>query len=489
MLLDYIGRWLDDRLGVGDVLGRLLTKPLRGGARYMFSLGFVNLFLFVNQVITGMLLMLYYVPSPDHAYDTVKFIQDGVPFGYMIRGLHYWGANFMVVTVMLHAVRVFVFGAYKKPRELMWLTGAALLLLVFGFAFTGYLLPWDQKAYWATVVGTSVPGTAPVFGHMITSVMRGGTEVGALTLTRFFTLHTMVLPWTLAGIIGMHLTITQLVGHTSPWDPVKAAKTAPFFPDQVFKDAVMMLAAFAGMAFLATVAPEELETLADPTDHHYIPRPEWYFYFLFQILHYFEGPLEVVGTVILPNVFIAVLLMLPFIDRGPETDPAKRPRAMGALATVILGYVALTVLAALAAPAEHGPAPSAPPAPAAAGAPSGTTSSSTPAPGPATGSGVAATPAAGAVLAPKEKPAPAADVSTGKRLYGELGCSGCHNLGGQGGKVGPPLEGVGTRRDRAWIKGHFREPSKFSPGSTMPPFAQLPDRDLDALTDYMMSLR
>lgn len=447
--LDYIANWLDERLGVGSSLGRMLTKPLKGGARYMFSLGFVNLFLFVNQVVTGMLLMVYYVPSPDHAYDTVKFIQGDVPFGYMIRGLHYWGANFMVVTVMLHAVRVFVFGAYKKPRELMWLTGVFIFFVVFGFAFTGYLLPWDQKAYWATVVGTSVPGTAPVVGHMVSSVMRGGAEVGEMTLTRFFTLHTVALPWLLALLAGTHLVVLQLVDHTPPWNPLKARVTAPFYPDQVFKDSVLMLGAFAAMAFLATAVPAGLDAVADPTDHDYIPRPEWYFYFLFQLLHYFEGPFEVVGTVILPNLFVVVLLLIPFVDRSPERDPAKRPRAMGGLAVAVAGYVALTVLAAISAP---------PPGVGASG-PSGPSGGEPP------------------------------SVAEGRRLYGELGCPACHSLGGQGGQVGPPLDRVASRRDREWIRGHFVDPAGYSPGSTMPPFAGLPDQDLDALTDYMMTLK
>ena len=304
-----IALWLFKRLDIEDELGKLLYKPLKGGAKYIFSLGFINLFLFVNQVLTGMFLMVYYVPSPDHAYDSVKYIQYEVPFGYMVRGLHYWGATAMVVSVMAHVARVFVFGAYKKPREPMWLTGVVIFFVVFGFAFTGYLLPWDQKSYWATVVGTNIPGTAPVLGNFIMRLFRGGTDVSAITLTRFFSVHTMLLPWLLAAFAGMHLVILQLVDHTPPWDPVKARRESPFFPDQVFKDAVMMFLVFAVMAFLATVSPAKLEALADPTDHNYNPRPEWYFYFLFQLLHYTEGKYEMVGTFLIPNAFVAAMLL------------------------------------------------------------------------------------------------------------------------------------------------------------------------------------
>jgi ubiquinol-cytochrome c reductase cytochrome b subunit len=437
MLLKKIGTWIDRRLGIGEPLAALLYKPIKGGARYIFSLGFVNLFLFVNQALTGLCLMMYYVPSPDHAYDSVKYIQYEVPFGYMVRGLHYWGATAMVVSVMAHVVRVFVFGAYKKPREPMWLTGVVIFFVVFGFAFTGYLLPWDQKSYWATVVGTNIPGTAPVLGNFIMRLFRGGTDVSAITLTRFFSVHTMLLPWLLAAFAGMHLTILQLVDHTPPWDPVKARRESPFFPDQVFKDAVMMFLVFAVMAFLATVSPAKLEALADPTDHNYNPRPEWYFYFLFQLLHYFEGPYEIVGTMVLPNLLVVLLLLIPFIDRNPELNPRKRPVAMAGLSLAIAGYIALTVLAATAT-------------------------------APAT-----ATPSA----------------TEGRKLYAKLGCASCHSIAGVGGKVGPPLDHVGKTRDRAWLIGHFKDPGKYTPGSVMPKFDYLSQQELDQLTDYMQGLK
>lgn len=420
-------------------MAAVLYKPIKGGAKYIFSLGFVNLFLFVNQALTGLFLMFYYVPSPDHAYDSVKFIQNKAAFGYMVRGLHFWGATAMVVSVMLHVVRVFVFGAYKKPREPMWLTGVVIFFLVFGFAFTGYLLPWDQKSYWATVVGTNIPGTTPILGNFIVRVMRGGADVNALTLTRFFSLHTMLLPWLLAAFAGMHLTITQLVGHTPPWDPVKARREDPFYPDQAFKDAVMMLLVFAVIAFLATVSPPRLEALADPTDHNYNPRPEWYFYFLFQLLHYFEGPYEIVGTMVLPSLFVVLLILIPFIDKNPEHNPGRRPVATGGVSLIVAGYVLLTVLAA-AAPAPGGPA----------------------------------------------LPASATE---GRKLYVKLGCPSCHSIAGVGGKVGPPLDHVGRSRDRGWLTGHFKDPQKYSPGSVMPKFDYLTGQELEQLTDYMQSLK
>ena len=436
MLFSKIGGWIDRRLHVSDVITDVLYKPLSGGARYMFSLGFVNMFLFANQVLTGIFLMLYYVPSPDGAYDAVKFIQTEVTFGYIVRGMHFWGASLMVASLILHALRVFVFGAYKKPREVMWITGSLLMLLVFAFAFTGYLLPWDQKSYWATVVGTNVAGTAP-FGQIVVRVLRGGAEVSGLTLTRFFTLHTVVLPMVLALVMGAHLLVLQLVDHTPPWDPEKAKVKAPFYPDQAFKDMVAALAVFASMIFLATVFMPHLEAIADPSDKTYNPRPEWYFFFLFQLLRYFEGPLEVVGTIVIPNLFILGMLLLPLIDRNPSRDPRHRPFAMTIGGLVIAGYLTLTVLAVLYPP--------------------------------------------GAISA--------GTVSKGRMLYSKLGCASCHSISGVGGKVGPPLDGVGGRRDRDWLIGHFREPQKLSPGSVMPGYDYLSKEELGQLTDYMLSLK
>lgn len=429
-------RWLDARLGgqMGTIL-KTLHKPLAGGARYVFTLGFVNLFLFTNQVLTGLFLMVYYVPAPDHAYYAVKYIQTQVPMGNIVRGLHFWGASAMVVMLILHAIRVFVWGAYKKPRELMWVTGTLLLLLVLGFAFTGYLLPWDQKSYWATVVGTSIAGTAPVVGDIIARILRGGSGVTILTLTRFYAIHVILLPWLLMLVAMMHLTILQLVDHTPPWDPEKAKVAASFYPDQAFKDILAAFIVFAVLIVLANFAPPHLEALADPTDKSYTPRPEWYFYALYELLHLLEGPAEIVGTMVIPTLFVLGMLALPFIDRNPSRDPKKRPVATLACAGVVASYIGLTLVAAVP---------------------------------PATGGKVS--------------------VTEGRKLYEKLGCTSCHSIRGVGGKVGPPLDGVGKRHTRDWLIQHFKDPQKMSPGSVMPKYDYLNDKQLNELTDYMESL-
>jgi quinol-cytochrome oxidoreductase complex cytochrome b subunit len=172
---------------------------------WFYTLGSATLFVAVNQAVTGILLTIYYVPTPDHAYDSVQYITTQVAGGWLIRGLHHWGASVMVVLVVLHMLRVIIYGAYKYPREVTWMTGVVLLLVVIGFGFTGYLLPWDQKSYWATTVGTRIAGVVPFLGDWILRIMRGGNDLSAVTLARFFGAHVWVLPATLLLLVGTHL--------------------------------------------------------------------------------------------------------------------------------------------------------------------------------------------------------------------------------------------------------------------------------------------
>jgi quinol-cytochrome oxidoreductase complex cytochrome b subunit len=199
-----IGNWLDDRLGWRNIWETIFLRKLPK-TNWLYTLGSATLFVAVNQGVTGILLTLYYVPTPDHAYDSVQYITTQVPAGWLIRGLHHWGASAMVVLTVLHMVRVILYGAYKFPREVTWLTGVGLLLVVVGFGFTGYLLPWDQKAYWATTVGTLIAGTPPVIGDWILRVIRGGEGLSAITLARFFGIHVWVFPAALILLIGIHM--------------------------------------------------------------------------------------------------------------------------------------------------------------------------------------------------------------------------------------------------------------------------------------------
>jgi quinol-cytochrome oxidoreductase complex cytochrome b subunit len=199
-----IGNWLNERFGWRAVWEAIFLRKIPH-VNWFYTLGSATLFVAVNQAITGILLTLYYVPTPDHAYDSVVYITTQLPMGWFIRGLHHWGASAMVVLTVLHLLRVFFYGAYKFPREVTWMTGVILLIVVIGFGFTGYLLPWDQRAYWATTVGTRIAGVAPVIGEWLLRVARGGEELSAVTLARFFGVHVWVLPAALLLLVGTHL--------------------------------------------------------------------------------------------------------------------------------------------------------------------------------------------------------------------------------------------------------------------------------------------
>lgn len=199
-----LGNWIDERMGWRQVWDAIFLRKIPK-VNWFYTLGSASLFVAMNQAITGILLTIYYVPTPDHAYDSVQFITTQIPAGWLIRGLHHWGASAMVVLVVLHMLRVIFYGAYKFPREITWMTGVILLILVIGFGFTGYLLPWDQKAYWATTVGTRIAGTPPLIGDTILRIVRGGADLSALTLARFYGVHVWVLPATLILVLAFHL--------------------------------------------------------------------------------------------------------------------------------------------------------------------------------------------------------------------------------------------------------------------------------------------
>lgn len=206
-----IGDWLNERFGWRGIWEAIFLRHVPH-VNWFYTLGSATLFLAINQAVTGILLTLYYVPTPDHAYDSVVYITTQLPAGWLIRGLHHWGASAMVVVTVLHLLRVFFFGAYKYPREATWVTGVFLLIVVIGFGFTGYLLPWDQKSYWATTVGTKIAGVAPFVGDFLLRTARGGPELSAVTLARFFGTHIWVLPGALATFVAIHLYLVIRVG-------------------------------------------------------------------------------------------------------------------------------------------------------------------------------------------------------------------------------------------------------------------------------------
>ncbi len=434
-----IYQWLDSRLNLKPVQKTLLDEPIPGGASWIYVFGSATLFLFLTQAITGMFLAVYYAPTPDHAYDSVQFIMKDVLFGSFVRGLHHWGASAMVVMIGLHMLQTFLYGAYKPPREVMWMVGVVLFLIVMAFAFTGYLLPWDQTAYWATQVGINMVGTVPLIGDDLARILRGGEMLGALTLTRFFAVHVLFLPAILVTGIVLHLFILRRVGPAGPWaDDRSTLKSEAFYPRQVYMDAVVMLGIFAVLAGLAAGVPIPLTDKANPSDTTFVPVPEWYFLFYYELLKYVHGPLEPVATWVLPVIVVALLLFWPFIDRNPARNPIRRPAAI-----ISGGLFLLVVFSLLGISLKN------------------------------------------IYAVPRVDPA----IAHGKAVYAQFGCAGCHRIHGEGSAVAPDLSYVGDERpDRDWHIRHFRDPQSVSPGSFMPKFP-LSERELNDLTAYMLSLK
>ncbi|MDO8749677.1 MAG: cytochrome b N-terminal domain-containing protein [Dehalococcoidia bacterium] len=216
--LTQVGGWIEERLALSPLISAFLDRKIPAGVGWLNTLGSATMVTFIILAVTGIFLSMNYSPSPDHAWDSIQYITEELPFGSLIRGIHYWAANAMVVLVFLHMLRVYFMAAYKYPRELTWVLGVFLLLLVLGAAFTGYLLPWDQKAYWATTVGTKIAGTVPVMGEFQRRLLLGGTDMGAATLTRFYALHMLVIPVGIALLIGGHLFLVIRQGISTPPD-------------------------------------------------------------------------------------------------------------------------------------------------------------------------------------------------------------------------------------------------------------------------------
>jgi ubiquinol-cytochrome c reductase cytochrome b subunit len=448
-MLSRIWKWLDERWPLSYLVRLSLDEEIPGGSSFAYTFGSALLILFALQVVTGILQLFFYVPDVRNAYNSITFLRTQVPFGWLINGMHRHGADLMVVLAALHLTRVFIFGAYKKPRELTWIIGVCLLITVMGLTFTGGPLPWDQKGYWEAEVGSNIPGSIPVIGSQLTRFMRGGNSMGQLTLSRLFAVHVGILPALLAFLIVAHLIAFRRFGTIGPWTEDRRNTAGPFWPDQVFKDAVIAILMVLIVIALTVFFPKPFYGQADPLDSSFTPKPEWNFLFLYQSLKYFQGVLEPVGVVGVPAFFVVFLLLLPFVDRRPERNPAKRPVAMAS------GFIFSSIIAVLTVIGLY----SSPPAPPA-----------------------APVPAAPKVAVPQ-------NVKEGEQLFRSQGCISCHRINGEGGSIGPDLSGEGKRgRSHDWLTTQIRNPKVHDPASIMPPFTALSDRQLNALADYLMGL-
>lgn len=343
--------WLGERYPVETIrqfLRHQTGKLLPPHTSWWHTLGSLLLYLTLNQIVTGVLLMVYYRSSPETAHESIRFIMTKTHFGWLIRGLHAWGANLMILLLVAHMFRTFVMGTYKKPRELTWVVGIFIFGTVLVFGFTGYLLPWNQLSYWATVVGTEIAGVIPVVGEWIRILLRGGDSVGTETLGRFYVVHVAVMPWILVGLVSLHIFLVRFhglaplepVGKEPPLDPQKGLR---FYPDHVAKESVVFAVFFTILVAIVILVPPELGQKADPLRTPEGVKPEWYFLPTYQLLKYLPKVLGIFVS-ILPLV---VLILWPFLDRTPARHPLKRPWSMtiglGALGLALvfglLGYV------------------------------------------------------------------------------------------------------------------------------------------------------
>jgi ubiquinol-cytochrome c reductase cytochrome b subunit len=536
-----VNDWLDHRTGIQTAVRKFLYEEIPASSGWHQVFGSVAMFLFLVQAFTGILLAFNYAPTPGDAYNSLRYILTELTCGRLMRGLHHWGASMIIVVVVLHMTQVFLYGAYKKPREATWIVGVVLLLVTMAYGLTGYLLPWDNRAYWGTVVATQIAGQAPVMGPYLTRLLGGEGAVGVVTFARFYGLHVLLLPPATIFLVGLHVYLVRKHGVA----PVPGDELAPkkmFYPAQVFKDTIAVFIAFAVLFALAVIVRVPLEQLADPTDTSYIPRPEWYFLFLFQTLKLFTGPLEVVGSVVLPGVAVLALILVPFIDRSRMVKVTRRIVAMSFVALVAVGWAGLTAAAVHSTPkeaaivevdysaptdwmqlspeemagiayfrkencischvvGEHGTAvgpdltkvaihkdaawmiehfkrPSAI-----------RPGSSMP---PIQLSDAQLNSLAAFLLKLNERNATALDnapefATEGALVYQANRCGACHIVNGNGMRVGPPLNGISKRQSRSWVEDHFADPQKFSPGSVMPPY-KLSPKDLENLTSYLFAL-
>ncbi|MCS6913253.1 MAG: cytochrome b N-terminal domain-containing protein [Myxococcales bacterium] len=340
--------WLESRTGYRALVHAALEERIRGGASPAYVFGSVLTFILLNQIVTGILLAAYYAPSATTAWASVAYIQDQVWLGWFVRGMHSAGASMMVLTLLLHLVQVTVYGAYRAPREVNWLTGLLLAAVVMAFALTGYLLPWDQKGYWATQVATTLLGATPLVGRTLQTLVQGGPVYGNLTLTHFFALHVFVLPATLILLLVVHIALFRRHGVTPKWgrSDEELERTADtFWPRQLFYDLVAMGVMLAFMvAWVIKTHGAELGAPADPASA-FDARPEWYFLPLYQLLKYFPGALEVVAALGAPLIAGGVLVALPFLDRAATTHPRARRLPLALVLGGLAGATGLGLMA------------------------------------------------------------------------------------------------------------------------------------------------
>ncbi len=403
--------WWESRLGLGSWTRNTLDEDIPGGSKFTYALGSATMLVFLTLVVTGIFQLMYYVPSVNQAYNSVNFLRFEVPLGWLVHGIHFWAASAMVVLVLFHLAQVFIWGAYKKPREVIWVLGILLAIFTLLAVFTGGPLIWDEAGYWAARVGLGVAGSIPLLGGLVKTIMFGGETVGQLTLSRFFFIHVAIVPVLIACVLLLHLVAFRKAGAAGTWTPSK--RTGNFWPKQVLMDLLLFAGVLTIVVGFVAFFLTPVTGPADPIDATYVARPDWPFLWLFQMLKYIPASVEWLGTALIPLLIILIVGALPWLDRRDDRSPAKRPVAMAIFAVIFLAINGLTYLGATAQPAANQTPPGAPgPTPASA------ISTATPPPGPS--------PASVTI----------GGVEHGQGIYISY-CQQCHGPAGKGGVTNP----------------------------------------------------
>ncbi len=449
--------WIESRTGALRGLRAFMNEEMPASVGWRNTLGSVAGALMLVQIVTGVLLAIYYVPHPEAAYESLEWMAKHVTLGAFTRALHYWGATFAIIAVFAHLCRVVFTGAYRTPREMNWITGLALLGVVVTLAYTGQLLPFDQMGYWAGTVGIEIASAAPVIGPSIRKLMMGGDTVGALTLARFYALHIVVLPALLGGLVVAHLALLRRHG------PMRAAsdtssRMTPFYPAQFFRDLVAISFALTGLAILAGTLGGPHAGPLNLADTAYQPRPEWYFLAHFELLKLTHGEFQKVFVAfVLPSAIMLVLMALPWLDRGQSAAMKHRKPVVAVAAAFIAAFAGLTAYGISKIPGETADQQT---------AAANTSSASS---------------------------APAADASAqaielGRRVFREQQCAKCHLVKGVGKDIGPDLSLAGVRLQETFLREWLKDPKALKADTIMPPVTITGER-FDALVAYILSLK
>ena len=455
--------WLGERFELEDSVMAVLRHPvpreLERPVGWWYVLGSATLAVFVLQVVTGVGLAMTYVPAPNSAYDSLQFISHDATLGAVVRGMHYFGAGAMVILVLAHMTQVYLFGAFKFPREANWLTGSLLLLATLAMAFTGQLLRWDQDAFWAVVVAAEQAARAPVVGEWLTRLIVAGNNVGGATLTRFYATHVFLIPAAIFGLIGMHLYLVVKRGISEPPVPglpvdrpsyraryaEMLRRGIPFWPDSAWRDAVASTVVVIAVVLLAALlgAPD-LSKPADPTNVVADPRPDWYFLGYFAILALIPPATEALVIVGLPLFAFTFLFLVPLLWPDGERHWSRRPTAIAAVALPFVAYASLTI-AGIESPwvpkLEGGTLPA----------------------------------SVTQGLGDAER--------RGADLFVSKACFACHMIEGAGGRRGPDLSRVGSRLNRDQITARIA-----TGGGGMPAFAgSVTPAELEDLVTFLVT--